>query len=112
MYRLIKHTSIRTVMDAWNILYASNTRLTPYQEYSYCSIIGEYSAVLKLKHLKNVIYELRDTHDQTIMVIPLHIKRTKLETIAYLWGEISQSGHLDLISMGGFNLKFFSPRWN
>jgi len=77
MYRLIKHTDLHVVKDVWNTLYNHNTRLTPYQQYSYCSLINEYSAVLKRNHLKNVIYELRDAHDQTVMLIPLHIETTK-----------------------------------
>jgi hypothetical protein len=84
-------------MDAWNTLYTHNTQLTPYQECSYCSIIGKYSAVLKRHCLKNAIYELRNTDDQTIMVLPLHIERTRTQTIAYIWGEKSQSGYLDFI---------------
>jgi len=71
MYRLIKHTDLHVVKNVWNTLYNHNTRLTPYQQYSYCSLINEYSAVLKRNHLKNVIYELRDAHDQTVMLIPL-----------------------------------------
>lgn len=97
MYRLIKHTDIRTVKDAWNTLYNRNIHLTPYQQYSYCSIINEYPAILKWNRLKNVIYELRNTHDQTIMLMPLHIETTKKQNIAYMWGKFSQSGHLDFV---------------
>jgi CelD/BcsL family acetyltransferase involved in cellulose biosynthesis len=97
MYRLIKHTDIRTIKDAWNTLYNHNIQLTPYQEYSYCSIIDEYSVILKRHRLKNVIYELRNTHNQTIMVVPLHIETIKKQSVAHLWGEFSQSGHLDFI---------------
>ena len=97
MYRLIKHTDIHSVRDVWNTLYNQNINLTPYQEYSYCSIIHEYSAILKRNLLKNVVYELRNKHEQTIMLMPLHIKRTKDGSIAYVWGEFAQSGHLDFI---------------
>ena len=97
MYRLIKHTDICTVKDAWNTLYNHNIQLTPYQEYSYCSIIDEYSAILRRHRLKNVIYELRNSHDQTIMLTPLHIETTKKQSIAHIWGKFSQSGHLDFI---------------
>lgn len=96
-YRLIKHTDIRAVKDAWNSLYNNNTQLTPYQEYSYCSIIYKYSAILKFHRLKNVIYELHNEDKQTIMLIPLHIAMTKKWSIAYMWGHFSQSGHLDFI---------------
>jgi hypothetical protein len=44
-----------------------------------------------------VIYELRDAHGKPIILIPLHLERTKKQTIAYLWGQFSQSGHLDFI---------------
>lgn len=97
VYKLIKHTDMRKLKDVWNKLYDRNIQLTPYQEYHYCSIIDEYSAILKRNRLKNVIYELRDTHDQTIMLIPLHIEKTKGQSFAHMWGEFSQSGHLDFI---------------
>ncbi|KFO67375.1 hypothetical protein ER57_11220 [Smithella sp. SCADC] len=97
MYRLIKHTDLRTVKDAWNTLYNHNIHLTPYQQYSYCSIINEYSTILKRHRVKNVIYELRNTHDQTIMLMPLHIETAKKQSIAYMWGKFSQSGHLDFV---------------
>jgi len=97
MFLLIKHNSIRTVKDAWNTLYKLNTKLSPYQDYAYCSMVQKYSLRLKKRRLKNVIYELRDEHGQPIMLIPLHLKRIKKKTLAYLWGEFSQSGHLDFI---------------
>lgn len=97
MYQLIKHNNIRTVKDAWNALYARNTQLTPYQEYSYCAIIDKYSRILKWRSLQTIIYELRDRDGRTIMVLPLHIKRTRNGNIAYFLGEKTSAGHLDFI---------------
>ena len=97
MYRLIKHTNIQSVKDVWLTLYDRNTRLTPYQAYSYCSLVDQYSIVPTWNRFKNVIYEVRSEDNQTVMIIPLHIKRTKTENIAYFWGEKSQAGHLDFI---------------
>ena len=97
MYRLIKHANIRSVKNVWSTLCAHNTRLTPYQEYSYCSIVDQCSIILKWNRFKNIIYEVRNEDNQTVIIVPLHLKRTKTENIAYSWGEKSQAGHLDFI---------------
>jgi len=96
-YRLIKHRDIRAVKDTWNTLYSHNSQITPYQEYSYCAIIRKFCAILIRHRLKNVIYEVRNKDEQPIMLLPLHIERKGKQSIAYLWGHFSQSGHLDII---------------
>ena len=85
------------VKDTWAMLHDTNAGLSPYQEYEYCSIVGKCPGLLMKYTIKNIIYELHDTHDQPVMLIPLHLEKTNTQTIAYLWGTFSQSGHLDLI---------------
>lgn len=96
-YRLIRHRDIHAVKNTWNTLYSHNSQLTPYQGYSYCAIIRKFSAILIRHRVNNVIYEVRNKDDQPIMLIPLHIERRGKQSIAYLWGHFSQSGHLDII---------------
>ncbi len=97
MYELRKHGSVGKVKDAWISLYGRSSTLSPYQEYHYCSVVEQYPLMLKRHRLKNVVYELCEPGGRTVMLLPLHLRKSAGVTIAYLWGEFSRSAHLDFV---------------
>ncbi len=98
MPRLILHTNLRSAEGPWRALYGDGRDHTPFQAFDYAQVVGKFF-LLSTRHLyRNVIYEVRDDADRTVLLLPLHLGRAGMAGQAFLWGEFSQAGYLEAIT--------------
>lgn len=98
MPRLIQHKDLRSVEGLWTSMYGDGRDFTPFQAFGYCRVVGKFF-LLSTRHLyRNVVYEVRDDADRTVLLLPLHVGRAGMAGTAFLWGEFSQAGYLEALT--------------
>lgn len=94
MPQLIPHQGLRSVKESWIVLYGDGGGYTAFQDYAYAQVVERFFRLSTRHRFKNVIYEVRDDEGRTVLLLPLHQGKNR----AYLWGEFSQAGYLDVLS--------------
>ena len=106
--KIRKHEHPKHLEEAWRRLYASNSALSPYQDFDFMQIAYVYSRFSPRRFdLKPIFYEISDAAGETLLIAPLYIRRGMRQKTIYLFGDFVATSYLDMIYGPDLSLENF-----